>query len=319
ASHRFPSFIAKAGICDIRYIHRYFQTHQGIWQLGLTSPGGAGRNKTLNQSDFLDIQILLPPFKEQERIADIIDTWDEAIALTNALIKALQQRKKGLMQKLLTGEIRFPGFDDAWEEVRIDDVARVNPPKPKNLDENTVVSFVGMADVSEDARLTTKESRPYSEVSSGFTPFRDMDILIAKITPCLENGKGALVNGLDNGLGFGSTEFHVVRAKAEKTFPEFLYYHTVSHNFRGRGELNMVGSAGQKRVPTDYVRAYRFPIPTLAEQKKIIASLSDADDGINLYKLYVTELQQQKKGLMQQLLTGQVQVKGMDYVRVLHK
>ena len=190
-----------------------------------------------------------------------------------------------------------------WTVRRIKDVALINPSRPRVQNTNMLVSFIRMHGVSEDARITGDERRPYSEVASGYTSFQNDDVLVAKITPCFENGKGALAGNLVNGIGLGSTEFHVLRAKPgfDSTF---LYYLTLSPTFRGRGEMNMQGSAGQKRVPTDFLRSYRFPCPPLPEQRKIAEILGTWDEAIALTEQLIATKQQLKKGLMRQLLTG---------------
>ena len=98
-----------------------------------------------------------------------------------------------------------------WKRVSLEDVANINP-KCVSVDDDTEVSFIPMAGVSESGKLLSKQIKKYVEVKKGFTPFQDDDVLVAKITPCFENGKGALLSGLRNGIGFGSTEFHVIRA-----------------------------------------------------------------------------------------------------------
>jgi type I restriction enzyme S subunit len=127
--------------------------------------------------------------------------------------------------------------------------------------------------------------------------------------PCFENGKGALVVNLRNGFGFGSTEFHVIRADETKINPRYIYYQTVSDDFRGKGEANMAGSAGQKRVPTDFVKNYRITLPSLKEQHKIAAVLQACDEEIELLGQKLAAFKRQKRGLMQRLLSGQVRVK----------
>jgi len=308
ASHRFPMYKPIEGRLDLDYLVYFFKTPKGKYLLGLASPGGAGRNKTLGQQAFLDLEIPLPSFPEQRKIAAVLGTWDEAIALTERRIEAAQQRKKGLMQRLLTGRVRFPGFEEEWRRASLGSIATVNPPKPKNLPDDTLVSFIAMADVSEDAQVINISERPYAEVSIGYTPFQDNDVIVAKITPCFENGKGALVKGLKNGIGFGSTEFHVLRANDTEILPEFLYYHMIAHDFRGRGESNMAGSAGQKRIRTDFVRTYKITLPPIEEQRRIVAVLQTCDQEIELLQQKRDALQRQKKGLMQRLLTGRVQV-----------
>ncbi len=128
ASHRFPMYKPKEEAFDLDYVLRFFKTPQGKYLLGLASPGGAGRNKTLGQEAFLDLSIPLPPYPEQRKIAAILGTWDEAIALTEQRIAAGQQRKQGLMQRLLTGQTRFPDcLTQEWIPVRLRDIAIVNP------------------------------------------------------------------------------------------------------------------------------------------------------------------------------------------------
>ncbi len=264
---------------------------------------------TLNRNNVHKLRVSFPPLAEQRRIVEIVDAWDEAIALTDRRIEAARQRKKGLMQRLLTGRVRFPEFEEGeWQKAHLRSIATINPPKPKHLSDDTLVSFVAMADVSENAQIIRASERPYKEVSTGYTPFQDNDVIVAKITPCFENGKGALVKGLKNGVGFGSTEFHVIRANDTKILPEFLYYHTIAHDFRGRGESNMAGSAGQKRIRTDFLKAYKIPLPPIAEQRRIAAVLQACDREIDLLTQKRDALQRQKKGLMQRLLTGRVRV-----------
>ncbi|WP_162998338.1 restriction endonuclease subunit S [Vibrio owensii] len=255
----------------------------------------------------------LPPLPEQRKIAQILSTWDRSIATTEKLIDASKQQKKALMQQLLTGKKRLvdpetgKAFEGEWEEVKLGDVCIVNPKKTSEP-ENGLVSFIPMDAVSEDAKLLRKEVKQYSEVFKGFTAFIDGDVLVAKITPCFENGKGAQVFGLENGVGFGSTEFHVLRAK-KNISSEFIYFLTNTSGFRIRGEMNMQGSAGQKRVTTDYLKLYKMTIPKeLSEQQKIASVLTAADKEIELLETKLAHFKQEKKALMQQLLTGKRRV-----------
>lgn len=282
---------------------------------GLVDQAGHGTGR-LSTDRFASILLPLPPLPEQERIAEVLGAWDRAIGLTDRLIEAKQRLKKGLMQQLLTGRLRFPQFGKparkhvdlpkGWKMSRIQDIARVNPSTEKPKHENCTVSFFSMADISEEGRIATEQERPYLSVTNGFTSFQDGDILVAKITPCFQNGKGAHVKGLTNGIGFGSTEFHVVRPR--KVDERFLFLHTQSRPFRARGEANMIGSAGQKRVPTVFIRKYPIPLPSDEEQRYISLSLYTCDHEIQLLIRKRDRLQEQKRGLMQKLLTGEVRV-----------
>ncbi len=124
---------------------------------------------------------------------------------------------------------------------RLGDVCIINP-KGKSLDDDCDVSFVPMQSVSEDGTVDVTTIRKYGEVKKGFTNFQDGDILFAKITPCMENGKGCIANGLKNGMGFGSTEFHVLRPKSELVTSEWIYYLTSWPEFRKECEKNMTGT-----------------------------------------------------------------------------
>ena len=276
----------------------------------LAHGGQPGTQRNVNTSRVGSLRVPVFPLSEQRKIAEILGTWDEAIALTECRIAAARQRKKGLMQQLLTGRVRFKEFaGQPWREVRLGEVAEINTARPSGLSDDTRVSFVTMPDVSEDAQLLGSASRAYGEVKTGYTSFADGDVLIAKITPCFENGKGAYAQGLVNGIGFGSTEFHVLRAHPDRALPKFLYYQSVSQPFRGHGAAAMAGSAGQKRVRTDFIRAYRIGLPGLREQRRVVTVLESCDEKIDLLNRKLSALQRQKNGLMQRLLTGKVRVK----------
>ena len=122
--------------------------------------------------------------------------------------------------------------------------------------------------VGEFGGLRLEEERPIDDVYSGYTYFRDGDVVVAKITPCFENGKGALASGLTNGVGFGTTELHVLRA-AGTLDAHFLFYCTLANDFRCLGEAEMLGAGGQKRVPEQFFKDWRQPLPPLETQQRI--------------------------------------------------
>lgn len=193
-----------------------------------------------------------------------------------------------------------------WRQVRIGDVCAVNPLRPKKQEER--VTFLGMADVSEEGRLINPSIVDYTKVSKGFTPFERGDILVAKITPCFENGKGADTSELPTRQGYGSTEFHVLRCKDVDR--QYMFLHTTSYELRKKLESEMTGSAGQKRVQTESISSYLLGLPSDKEQQNIANILAKQDRIIELKEKLLEEKQRQKKYLMQQLLTGKKRLPG---------
>lgn len=170
------------------------------------------------------------------------------------------------------------------------------------------VAFVGMQDVSESAQLITQKVVKFHEVKSGFTFFGKGDVLVAKITPCFENGKGCITDNLITNIGYGSTEFHVLRAN-QNSVSKFIYYWTVNSTFRKKLELDMVGSAGHRRVPVSSIQNYLIPLPaTHVEQQKIATALSDTDALISKLEKLIEKKQAIKTATMQQLLTGKTRL-----------
>lgn len=160
-----------------------------------------------------------------------------------------------------------------------------------------------MEDVDNSARIIRINERPLTSVKNGFTRFASNDILFAKITPCMENGKGALVTNLTSNVGFGSTEFHVLRAKHPQSIL-FLYYWTLDPRLRLAAKNQMVGSAGQQRVPAEFFDNFLVAIPPLEEQEQIGKFLYQADLTIHQTEQKLVKLKRLKTGLMQDLLTN---------------
>lgn len=194
-----------------------------------------------------------------------------------------------------------------WDTSKMKEICIINPLRPEVIPEKVV--FLSMTDVSEDGKILHQQKVDYQSVKQGFTPFQKGDVLVAKITPCFENGKGAHTENLVTDVGFGSTEFHVLRSKINSTY---TFYHTVFENFRKKLEREMTGSAGQKRVQTASLANYSIAVPPAAEQQKIAAILTTQDKVIELKEKRLAEKLRQKKYLMQQLLTGRKRLTGFN-------
>jgi type I restriction enzyme S subunit len=162
-----------------------------------------------------------------------------------------------------------------WNLTRLRFIARLNPSKSEigNLPPDTEVSFLPMDAIGDDGSLRLDATRPLSAVEQGYTYFRDGDLLIAKITPCFENGKGALATGLLGGIGFGTTELIVVRPLPGRAVGAYLHWLFVGPDFRNAATAAMYGAGGQKRVPDEFVRDFVVAVPPPAEQRAIAAFL----------------------------------------------
>lgn len=162
-----------------------------------------------------------------------------------------------------------------WSMKRLRTVAELNPSKSEisAFDRETEVSFLPMEAIGDDGALSLDRTRPIRDVESGYTYFRDGDVALAKITPCFENGKGALMQGLQQGVGFGTTELIVARPRLTQTSGEYLNWIFRSPGFRKQGEASMYGAGGQKRVPDDFVRNLSWAFPPMPEQAAISAFL----------------------------------------------
>jgi type I restriction enzyme S subunit len=163
-----------------------------------------------------------------------------------------------------------------WAWGRIDEICNVNPATDTSeLPPDVDVAFVPMAAVAElSGRVNAEIRRPLTEVSKGFTRFRPGDVIFAKITPCMENGKIAVVPDLPLNIGFGSTEFHVLRP-ASGVPPRYIFHYLTQQRFRHTAKRSMTGAVGQQRVPTEYLKGAVIPIAPAAEQRRIVAKIDE--------------------------------------------
>jgi type I restriction enzyme, S subunit len=168
----------------------------------------------------------------------------------------------------------------AWTPTTLGEVCQINPGKPKvdTLPADAPVTFVPMAAVDEvSGSILSPELREFASVRGSYTAFQEGDVLFAKITPCMENGKAAIARDLVNGLGFGSTEFHVLRP-SESVLPEFIYQLVRQKSFRAEARDNMTGSVGQARVPTEWLKSFQFDLPPIETQRQIVELVSQLQE-----------------------------------------
>ena len=305
ASHRFPMWKPKGNV-ELNYLLKFFLTPFGKNLLQLVSPGGAGRNKTLGQHEFNKILVCIPSnIKEQKKIVHILTTWDKAIDLKEKFIAEKKQQKKWLIQNLLTGKKRLPGFTDRWQEVRLRDVCTIND---NVLSENTQSDFeFWYIDLSSVERGKIKHptlAAKFNELPSRARRFfKKDDILMSTVRPYLL-GFAYIDKEYDRYVC--STGFAVVRAK-EDVCAKFVYYTLFSEGVIHQMNQCLIGTNYPALSNNDVYQLY-FKLPPLPEQNAIAEILSTADREINLHEKQLEELKKQKKALMQLLLTGMVRV-----------
>ncbi|QDU44301.1 Type-1 restriction enzyme EcoKI specificity protein [Symmachiella dynata] len=203
------------------------------------------------------------------------------------------------------------GLPKGWVWAQLDEVANVNPPKSSpNVTADELFNFVPMRAVIEEfGGIDVSMTRPFSEVQRGYTQFQTGDILSAKITPCMENGKIAVVPPLRQSVAYGSTEFHVLRPH-NGIEPRWIAHYLFQSNFRRNAQRNMSGSAGQLRVPKPWLKLQRIPVAPPNEQRRIVAKLeelfSDLDAGVAALERARANLKRYRAAVLKAAVEGKL-------------
>ncbi len=263
--------VASTGYCvlrclpsvDTKYVFYFCQSSAFVDELVRQATGASYPAVTANI--VRDCFIPLPSLDAQRHIAAILDKVTDLIAKRQAQLDKLDELVKARFVEMF-GE---PGTDQkGGGMVCLGSLCIINPKKSqeKRLSSDLRVSFIPMTAVTENGGIDVSETKTYNEVKTGFTYFAEKDVLFAKITPCMENGKGAIAQRLCNGIGFGSTEFHVLRPIPGQSNPYWIYSLTSFPQFRQDAASNMTGSAGQRRVPASFLETYKVSAPPIALQ-----------------------------------------------------
>ena len=222
-------------------------------------------------SDLASYEFELPSLEEQRVLAEKLwaayrlkESYKRLLAATDEMVKSQFIE--------MFGDVEKKPFVDVCISK-----GEYGSNSPADLHDTDKVSFVPMSAVSEDGHLLDILDEEYGKVKKGFTYFENNDVLFAKITPCMENGKGAIAQGLTNGIGMGSTEFHVLRPINEISSPYWLLALTQMPVFRERAAKNMSGTGGQKRVAAAYLEHFMVGVPSIEEQRHFEAIYKQAD------------------------------------------
>ena len=250
----------------------------------------------------MSLPVPLPPLDEQRRIIGILNRAAKIGRLRTQTADRLREFIPALFDRIFGDPVENPM---GWEVRALGEICSINPPAKKfeNPGDMTV-SFVPMAAVDElSGTITSPEIRQLVEVSKGYTSFEEGDVLFAKITPCMENGKTALARNLVNGIGRGSTEFYVIRA-GEAIMEDYLFQYVRRHEFRNEAKRSFTGTAGQQRVPKSFLQAVSVPIPPLDEQRRFVNLVETARTTTALSKSSMEVTKTLLGSLMNRLMGG---------------
>jgi type I restriction enzyme, S subunit len=292
--------------------------------------------QNLDSQAYLDEPVTYPPLGEQQAIARFLDfktaQIDALIAKKKALLDKLAEKRTSLISHAVTrgldpsvamkdsGVTWLGDIPAHWEPMRLRFCMKTNPSKGEiKLNDDELVSFIPMEAVGEFGGLNLGVEKELGEIGGGYTYFADNDVVVAKITPCFENGKGAIARGLKNRMAFGTTELHVMRSD-DTLLPDYLFHLTMSHPFRCIGESEMYGAGGQKRVPETFLKDFRIGLPPVNEQQDIIAYINKVNQKLDLQMSKAADvigrLTEYRSALITNAVTGKIDVRGFDVPQI---
>jgi len=275
------------------YIFYFFQNNISLIENGFKGVG----LKHLSKEYLDNLNIPCPSPEIQAKIAFGCTDCDTQADIANMQIK----HAKAEIERAITDV-----YNNGHLTKKLSDptIAILNPSKTEvsGIDENTIVSFVEMASVSEEGFIQQKEDKPLKELKKGsYKYFKEDDIIIAKITPCMENGKCAIAAGLTNQIGLGSSEFHVIRV-CEGISNKFIFTLLNRETVRNEAEKKMTGSSGHRRVPVSFYENFLIPILNKNEQDLFLSKIATLEDQIKNAQLLIKNVSKQKKQVIMQYL-----------------
>ena len=257
-----------------QYLYFYLKSPNTMKRIRTVASGSVRDN--LKLSMLCEFPIQVPSINRQQNIIELLEKAQRIIDEKNNELEKLDNFIKARFVEMFG----LPGTDPfEYGKVKLGECCEINPKKAKDtrLADEIEVSFVSMPSVSEKGEIDPSDIRKYEVVKKGFTYFAENDVLFAKITPCMENGKGAVAKGLMNGIGFGSTEFHVLRPIEGLSNSYWIYVITSFKTLRRDAKANMTGSAGQRRTPASFLESYEVSLPPIELQNQFAAFVAQVD------------------------------------------
>lgn len=288
--------------------------------------------KPIAYKDFSNMELPFPTIEEQTKIASFLDfklnEIDNLINMKNKFITLLEQQRQSIITEAVTKglnsnvKMKNSGVEwigeipEHWDLKRLKYALLLNPSKNEvsNI-ENIDVTFLPMEKIIAPNEVDISLKKKIEEVYNGYTYFKDNDLVLAKVTPCFENGNIAVMQNMENGIGFGTTELHVLRPRTNQNI-SFYYYLAQSGPFKQQGVSTMYGVGGLKRIPNEFVLNYEFGMPPLAEQNEIVDFLNykcrEIQSTKHLIKLQIVKLKEYRQSLIYEAVTGKIDESDME-------
>lgn len=254
----------------------YYALKKAVGRLQMLGSGATFSE--VSKSQLEQFEIPLPPLPEQQRITGILREQMAAIEKARAAGQERLEASKAIPAALMRQVFPQPGqtLPDGWQFVRLSEVCDFNPCRSKIValrKDDAPTTFVPMAAVDGQLGIIIRpEIKLFATVKKGYTFFSEGDVLFAKITPCMQNGKHAIARGLIDGIGFASTEFHVISPK-KAIVPEWIHFFVRQPRVLNEATNHFTGAVGQQRVPEDFLKSLIIPLPPLPEQQRIVTIL----------------------------------------------
>ncbi|MDI6744389.1 MAG: restriction endonuclease subunit S [Thermodesulfovibrionales bacterium] len=301
ATIHYGAYIPNKERIDINFLWWLLRSHTFKELLLEYVPGGI--KTELKAKRFLPIPVPLPTLPEQQRVVarieELAEKVEEAKGLRGKAVEEAGAVSHAFLKSLIESEKA-----QVWAMKYIPEVADINPSRQiaATISDNTQVSFVPMSAVDDiTGKITRPEIRHLCEVRKGYTFFAEGDVIFARITPCMQNGKSAIAKGLKNGIGFGSTEFHVIRPKTD-LLANWLHVIVRHKDFKDAAGAHFKGTAGQQRVPQRFLENKKIPVPPLPEQRRIVEYLDSLQSKVDELKKLQSETQKELNALMPSIL-----------------
>ena len=328
---------------EIRLFHYMFRDKRFAGECFKNGWGIMLMRWTVTPERFRSIYIPVPKLNQQQKIANFLDIktaqFDSIIAKKELLIQKLEEAKKSLISEVVTGKVKIidgemvprqpEEMKDSgvewlgmipmdWELKKLKYIMKINPVKSEIKRSNQLCSFVPMNKL-HNGIIETDEDKRISDVYDGYTYFRDGDIIMAKVTPCFENGDIAIAVNLTNHIGFGTTEINVFRV-SEVFDKKYIYYTLQENHFMCYGASHMTGVAGLKRIPTSYFANFMIAMPDFHEQQQLSAYIEGKIAIIrtisNKIRLEIQKIQQAKQSLISEAVTGKIDLRDWEITEV---